>query len=80
MYLRLVCAGAHDPVAILADAYTLTGFLELEVLEQFHSIRIFGILVLSFLLWLPVWSAGDILSADGVHRNCGVGELHGALR
>jgi hypothetical protein len=35
---HLVCAGGHDPVAIVANTHALTGFLEIEILQQLHAI------------------------------------------
>ncbi len=57
MDLRFVGAGAHDPFAIFADAYTLTGFFKLEVLEQLDPVGIFGVLLSLFLLRQPVRKA-----------------------
>ncbi len=34
---------AHNPLAVVADSNTLTGFLELEVLQKLDAISIFGI-------------------------------------
>jgi hypothetical protein len=38
MNLRFVCPSAHNPFSIFTDSYARAGFLELEILEKFHSI------------------------------------------
>ena len=45
VYLRLVCAGAHDPIAILAHTHTLAGFLKLEILQQVDAVGEFGVVL-----------------------------------
>lgn len=41
---HLVCACRHDPVAIFANSYALTGFLKAKVLEELHAIGEFGVI------------------------------------
>jgi hypothetical protein len=45
VHLRLVCAGAHDPLPIFADAYPATGFLEFKVLQELDSILVLRIIL-----------------------------------
>jgi hypothetical protein len=42
---HLVCAGRHDPVAILADAHALTGLLKVEILQQLHAVGELGVVL-----------------------------------
>jgi hypothetical protein len=42
---HLVCAGRHDPVAIVANTHALTGFLEVEILQQLHAIGKLGVIL-----------------------------------
>lgn len=50
--LWFVCARAHNPFAIFADSNTSTRLLELEILEDFDPVGIFGVFLLFLLLFL----------------------------
>lgn len=45
MNLRLVCACAHDPVAIFTDPDAVTSLFELEILQKLDTILVFGIVL-----------------------------------
>lgn len=52
--LGLVGTGAHDPVAIFADADAVARLLEVEVLEELEVVEFFG-----FVLGRPLSAAGE---------------------
>lgn len=63
----------HHPVAIFRNSDALASFLELKVLKQLHSIRIFSVILeTSFPLSgkpLRKWPCCGRAS-DGIHRDC----------
>ena len=71
VYLRLVGARAHDPVAILAHTNTLAGFLKLEILQQVDAVGEFGIVLQTALSFpnQPLWQRARLAAADGIYRN-----------
>lgn len=72
----------HDPFAIFTRSYARARFLELEILQQFYSVCVFGILLQTALpsSCQPFWkrSRGGS-SSDGVHRDrAPICQLHAA--
>ena len=79
MYLRLVCSGAHDPVAILADAHTLAGLFKLKILQQIHTIGEFGVVFQTAfaLANQPFGQGTGFAAANGVDGHVSGGDFHG---
>ena len=80
MDLRLVCAGAHDPVTILAHADAVAGLVEAKVLQQLDAVGEVGVL-LQAALSFPHQPVGEgprsVGPGDGVYGHCRrVGDLH----
>jgi hypothetical protein len=72
VHLRLVCAGAHEPLAILADTNAATGLLELEILKKFDAVLVLGVILEAALpaTGQPVWQrSGSRGAGDGVDRH-----------
>lgn len=71
VYLRLVCARAHDPVAILAHTNTLAGFLKLEILQQVDAVGEFGVVLQTALSFpnKPLGQRARLAATYGVYRN-----------
>lgn len=78
VYLRLVCACAHNPVSILAHTDTLAGFLKLEILQQIHAVCEFGVVLQTALSFpdKPLWKRARLAATDGVDRYVARGNLH----
>lgn len=71
---------AHNPLAILTDANTVTRFLKLKVLQQLNAVRILWIILQAALAAackpFGEWP-GTVGARDGINRDLrGVGQLH----
>ena len=80
--LGLVCAGAHDPIAIVADAHALAGLLKLKVLQQVDAVGEFGVVLQTALALAdqPLWERAGLAAADCVDGHISGGDLHGGGR
>lgn len=78
VYLGLVCAGAHDPVAVLADTHTLAGLFKLKVLQQVDTIGEFGVVFQTAfaLANQPFGQGTGLAAADGVDGHVSGGDFH----
>ena len=45
VYLWLVCACAHDPVAIFTDSNAVARFFELKILQQLDPVLVFRVVL-----------------------------------